>query len=51
MLSSNCPAPVELVGTKDTFGESGKPEELLKKYGLEAVDIVSAAEKAISRKK
>ncbi len=45
------PIPVELVGTKDTFGESGKPEELLKKYGLDAPDIVSAAEKALMRKK
>jgi transketolase len=45
------PVPVELVGTKDTFGESGKPEELLKKYGLDSQHIVAAAEKAIQRKK
>jgi transketolase len=44
------PVPIELVGTKDTFGESGKPMELLKKYGLETVDIVAAAEKSISRR-
>jgi len=45
------PIPIEYVGTKDTFGESGKPEELLTKYGLDAVDIVAAAEKAIVIKK
>jgi transketolase len=44
------PIPIEYVGTKDTFGESGKPEELLVKYGLDANHIVAAAEKAISRK-
>jgi transketolase len=44
------PVPIEYVGTNDTFGESGKPMELMKKYGLEATDIVAAAEKAISRK-
>jgi transketolase len=45
------PIPIELVGTKDTFGESGKPEELLKKYGLDTPDIVAAAEKVMQRKK
>lgn len=44
------PVPIEYVGTNDTFGESGKPVELLKKYGLDVADIVAAAEKAISRK-
>jgi transketolase len=45
------PVPIEYVGTKDTFGESGKPEDLLIKYGLDSVDIVAAAEKALVRKK
>ena len=44
------PIPIEYVGTNDTFGESGKPMELLTKYGLDAAHIVAAAEKAISRK-
>ncbi|MCR6721727.1 MAG: hypothetical protein NVV59_15895 [Chitinophagaceae bacterium] len=44
------PVPIEFVGTKDTFGESGTPKELLKKYGLDVPDIVAAAEKAIARK-
>lgn len=49
--AKNFPIPIEYVGTKDTFGESGKPLELLKKYGLDIPDIVAAAEKAINRKK
>lgn len=44
------PIPIEMIGTQDTFGESGKPTELLKKYGLESENIVAAVEKAISRK-
>jgi len=44
------PIPIEYVGTKDTFGESGKPTDLLKKYGLDIPDIVAAAEKVIKRK-
>jgi transketolase len=42
--------PIEYVGTNDTFGESGKPLDLLKKYGLDTPDIVAAAQKVISRK-
>lgn len=49
--SKNFPVPIEYVGTKDTFGESGTPKELLKKYGLDIPDIVAAAEKVLSRKK
>jgi transketolase len=44
------PIPIEYVGTKDTFGESGTPQQLLAKYGLDAAHIVAAAEKVISRK-
>jgi len=44
------PTPIEYVGTKDTFGESGKPLDLLQKYGLDTPDIVAAAEKVIKRK-
>ena len=44
------PIPIEYVGTQDTFGESGTPVQLLKKYGLDIPDIVRAAEKAINRK-
>lgn len=51
VAAKHWPVPIEYVGTKDTFGESGKPEELLVKYGLDSVDIVAAAEKALIRKK
>ncbi|NCT75836.1 MAG: transketolase family protein [Chitinophagaceae bacterium] len=44
------PIPIEYVGTKDTFGESGIPKDLLKKYGLDVPDIVAAAEKVLQRK-
>lgn len=44
------PIPIEYVGTKDTFGESGTPSDLLKKYGLDIPDIVAAAEKVLQRK-
>jgi transketolase len=50
VAARNFPTPIEYVGTKDTFGESGKPTELLKKYGLDIPDIVIAAEKVIKRK-
>ncbi|MFN3940530.1 MAG: transketolase family protein [Chitinophagales bacterium] len=44
------PVPVEFVGVNDSFGESGVPEELLTKYGLQSDNIVEAALKSISRK-
>jgi transketolase len=50
LLALRNPLPMEMVAVNDTFGESGKPEELLKKYGLDVPDIVSAALKVISRK-
>lgn len=50
VVSENSPVPVVRVGVKDTFGESGKPEELLKAYGLTAEDIVKAVKKGLSLK-
>ena len=50
VASKHFPIPIEYVGTKDTFGESGTPAQLLTKYGLDAPNIVEAAEKVISRK-
>ncbi|MEG6584960.1 transketolase family protein [Dendrosporobacter sp. 1207_IL3150] len=44
------PVPMERVGVKDTFGESGKPDELLKKYNLTTADIVKAAKVVLARK-
>lgn len=49
--ANHFPVPIEYVGTKDTFGESGTPMQLMKKYGLDVPDIVAAAERAIARKK
>lgn len=50
VLSENQPTPVVRVGVKDTFGESGKPAELLKAYGLTADDIVKAVKKGLTLK-
>ncbi|MBM3441914.1 MAG: transketolase family protein [Bacteroidetes bacterium] len=44
------PIPIEFIGTQDTFGESGKPMELLRKYGLETEHILAAAHQALARK-
>jgi transketolase len=49
-LATNLPAPQEFIGTKDTFGESGTPAQLMEKYELNAEAIVKASEKVISRK-
>lgn len=51
VAARNIPVPIEYIGTNDTFGESGKPTELLTKYGLDTPFIVAAAEKAMARKK
>jgi transketolase len=51
VLSRFHPAPMEMVAVNDTFGESGKPTDLLKKYGLSPENISQAAQKAINRKK
>jgi transketolase len=50
VLSRFNPSPLEMVAVNDSFGESGKPTDLLKKYGLSPQNIVSAAEKCIKRK-
>ncbi len=50
VIGRNCPAPHEYVAVQDTFGESGKPAELLVKYGLSADAIVAAVKKAMARK-
>ena len=50
LLSRNYPAPVELVGVDDSFGESGTPEQLMEKYGLNKDKIIEAALLSIRRK-
>ncbi|MZP42986.1 transketolase family protein [Heliobacterium gestii] len=51
VLVEGQPVPMERVGLKDTFGESGKPAELLKKYGLTAEAVVAAARRSMERKR
>ncbi len=50
LLARELPSPLEMVAVKDSFGESGTPDQLMKKYGLDSPDIVKAAKKALSRK-
>ena len=50
VLAKNLPTPQEYVATQDTFGESGTPAQLMKKYGLDAASIVEKAKKVIARK-
>lgn len=50
VLAQNNPTPQEIVATQDTFGESGTPEQLMEKYGLNAAAITKAALKVMTRK-
>jgi transketolase len=50
VLARNTPYPQEYVGVNDTFGESGTPDELMVKYGIDTPDVVKAALKVIKRK-
>ena len=43
VVVKKCPVRMAMVGQQDTFGESGKPDELKAKYGMTAADIVAAA--------
>lgn len=50
LLARNLPLPVEMVAVMDSFGESGKPEELMVKYGIDTPDILAAVGRAMARK-
>lgn len=50
LLARFLPSPVEYVAVDDTFGESGKPDELMRKYGLDKYAIIDATERAMARK-
>lgn len=50
VLATQAPCPLEMVGVRDVFGESGEPEDLAAKYGLTGNDIAEAAKRAIARK-
>lgn len=51
LLTTQHPVPQEFVATQDTFGESGTPEDLMDKYGLNDAAIINAVKKVIARKK
>jgi len=51
LLAHKMPVPMEYVGVKDSFGESGKPSELLEKYGLGKKDVIWAVKDVLDRKK
>ncbi len=50
ILAQEYPVPIEFVGVRDRFGQSGEPAELLKEYGMDVAAIVSAVKKVIARK-
>ncbi|NQV75267.1 MAG: transketolase family protein [Bacteroidetes bacterium] len=50
LLAKNNPVPQEYVAVNDSFGESGTPDQLMKKYGLDTEDIIKAVNKVIKRK-
>jgi len=50
VLVQHYPCPLEMVGVKDSFGESGSPAQLLAHYGLKDINIIEAVKKVITRK-
>ena len=50
LLASNSPTPMEFVAVNDKFGESGKPADLMKKYGLHSSNIIEATHRVLKRK-
>jgi transketolase len=50
LLARHLPSPQEFVAVNDSFGESGTPDQLMTKYGLDTVNIIQAAEQVIKRK-
>jgi len=50
VLGERLPTPMVRVGLKDTFGESGRPQELLEKYGLTKGDLIKAVHEVLAKK-
>jgi transketolase len=50
LLARKCPTPMEFIAVNDVFGESGKPSDLMKKYGLDSINIVKAVQHVLKRK-
>lgn len=51
LLAQEYPVPIEFIGVKDTFGQSGEPKELYEHYGMAPTHIAEAIKKAASRKR
>ena len=51
VLGENVPVPVERIGVRDCFGQSGEPDQLMDEYGLRSRNIVEAIKKVVRRKK
>jgi len=50
LLARKCPAPMEMIAVDNQFGESGTPEQLMKKYGLDTPNLILAVERVLQRK-
>ncbi|MBV4355660.1 transketolase family protein [Pinibacter aurantiacus] len=50
VLIKHDPVPMEYVAVNDSFGESGTPDQLMKKYGLDDENIIKAVQKVLQRK-
>ena len=50
LMARTIPTPMEFIAVMDKFGQSGKPESLMKHYGLDTINIIEKSKKVISRK-
>jgi transketolase len=50
VLAQHYPVPMEMIGMPDSFGESGQPEQLMKKFGMDTESIKAAIKKVLTRK-
>ena len=50
VLALHQPVPMEMVGMQNTFGESGKPQELIEKYGMDVKAVIEAVRRVLKRK-
>ncbi len=51
ILAERHPVPIEFIGVRDRFGQSGSPQELIEEYGMGASSIVAAVKRALARKR
>ncbi len=50
VLCQNCPVPMKMVGIQDSFGESGQPDDLMRKFNLLDTDIIKAVREVLRKK-